>query len=382
VKQAIYSIAEKKRRVRRFTDAILENSEFLIVGHQRPDDDCIGSMVAIGLLIQQFDKRAYIFTTDSVGEKHHFLLEICRYNSIEVNIGIPWDRIDVIIACDTAKPRLLHINEQVEALLSDSQILKTEIDHHLGHDTEYIADEGYRLVTEASSSAEIIGYLAYKLSKRQELLDAYRIEDIFPRNFVLSVITGLVGDTNLGQFLESRQIERSYHFFSNYFNRILRRKTVRLRNFSSQEELFTELGTLSDYERTCFDRFVEKAEFYHGIGYRAVDENEMQRDFAPFDDDTIANTSRAAADSLAEASGKIGMVGYWDRSETGPFVQFRARRSPGYRDFDLRDILQLGNIDNGGGHPGAVGFRVPKKQVESVRTFLRSLVESVHTALP
>jgi nanoRNase/pAp phosphatase (c-di-AMP/oligoRNAs hydrolase) len=257
-----------------------------------------------------------------------------------------------------------------------------EIDHHLGSDSEYIGDEGYRLVMEASSSAEIIGYFAYKLSKREDLLEQHEIEDMFPRNFVLAVITGLVGDTNLGQFLPTPRVERSYHFFSGYFNRILRRKTVRLRNYSSQEELFQELGSLSSRERECFEQLLEKAEFRRGIGYRGVSEDEMIERFSIFGEDTIANTSRAAADSLAEAAGKVGIVAYWEPDGESPYIRCSARRGHGYRDFDLRELIEIGNIDNGGGHPGAVGFRVPKSDVDDVEHYLRVLVGRLVEALP
>lgn len=382
MKEDIGTIAEKKRRVRRVSDAIEFGSEFLVLGHRNPDDDCLGSMVAVGLLIQRFSKNAHVYTTENVGEKLGYLLDICRYNSIDINHEIPWDRIDTVFVCDTAKPELLESNDRADGLLADPRVRVIEIDHHLGKDSEYIGDQGYRLVMEASSSAEIIGYFAYKLSKREDLLGRYGIEDMFPRNFVLAVITGLVGDTNLGQFLPTPRVERSYHFFSSYFNRILRRKTVRLRNYSSQEELFQELGSLSSRERDCFEQLLEKAEFKRGIGYRGVSADEMAERFSVFGEDTIANTSRAAADSLAEAAGKVGIVAYWEPDGESPYIRCSARRGYGYRDFDLRKLIEIGNIDNGGGHPGAVGFRVPKSEVADVEDYLRALVGRLADALP
>lgn len=382
MKQDIATIAEKNRRIRNVTEAVIEGSEFLVMGHKNPDDDCLGSMVAIGLLIQRFSKNVSVYTTENVGEKLGYLLDICRYNSIDINYGIPWERVDTVIVCDTAKPELLETGDESDRLLADSSVRTIEIDHHLSTDSQYIGDEGYRLVMEASSSAEIIGYFAYKLSKRTDLLAEYEIEDMFPRNFVLSVITGLVGDTNLGQFLPTARVARSYHFFSNYFNRILRRKTVRLRNYSSQEELFQELGTLSSRERACFDQLLDKAEFSGGIGYRGVSRQEIVERFSRFGVDTIANTSRAAADSLAEAAGKVGIVAYWDPDADSSFVRCSARRGHGYREFDLRDLIAIGGIQNGGGHPGAVGFRIPKNEVEDVEEYLQSLVARLAESLP
>ena len=146
MKQDIATIAEKNRRIRNVTEAVIEGSEFLVMGHKNPDDDCLGSMVAIGLLIQRFSKHVSVYTTENVGEKRGYLLDICRYNSIDLNYGIPWERVDTVIVCDTAKPELLETGDESDRLLADSSVRKIEIDHHLSADSQYIGDEGYRLV--------------------------------------------------------------------------------------------------------------------------------------------------------------------------------------------------------------------------------------------
>jgi nanoRNase/pAp phosphatase (c-di-AMP/oligoRNAs hydrolase) len=128
-----------------------------------------------------------------------------------------------------------------------------EIDHHLEADGEYIGQEGYRLVDEASSTCELIGYLAVRLTKKKSIIRQFGIWEIFSRNFVLAIVTGMVGDSKMGQFLKTRREKRYYRYFSRMFNKMLIEKTDKNSgNFSSIEDILTELEKLSVQEENCF----------------------------------------------------------------------------------------------------------------------------------
>ena len=129
------------------------------------------------------------------------------------------DDYDTVIVFDTPKPSMIEFRQRIDQLMSRDSVLVMEIDHHLEADGFYIGDEGYRLVDEASSTCEHIGYLAVKISKRGILRD-YSSGDVFSRNFVLSVVTGMVGDSKMGQFLKSPREKRYYRYFSRLFNKI------------------------------------------------------------------------------------------------------------------------------------------------------------------
>jgi nanoRNase/pAp phosphatase (c-di-AMP/oligoRNAs hydrolase) len=84
------------------------------------------------------------------------------------------------------------------------------------------------------------------------------------------------------------------------------------------------------------------------------------RNFGP---DTIVSVARGVADDLAEESGHVSLVVFYDALEVSDLIQFRCRRSRSYQALDLRGFLEALEIENGGGHAGAIGFRVPRDQV-------------------
>jgi nanoRNase/pAp phosphatase (c-di-AMP/oligoRNAs hydrolase) len=260
--------------------------------------------------------------------------------------------------------------------------MRIEIDHHLGADSEYFGDPGYRLVTEASSSSELIGHILLKLKERKDLLESYQISDLFPRNLVLAILTGIIGDSNMGQFLKSPRERRYYRIFSSMFNDMLAQTTVKKSNFFTMAEVYGELQKLSTREEGCFNAMMEHKSFSPSIGYAAIDERESADLYAAFDDDTIVSTARVVADRLAEESAKLSLVAFYDKKEKGDLIQFRVRRSGAYKKYDVRNILSLFSIANGGGHEGAIAFRIPRAEVPDFQGFVKKLVSGIETALP
>jgi len=157
---------QKIRIVDTFIEVMCRRESFLMIGHQNPDEDCVASMVAFSLLMTKFHKNQAMVLNKENWDKFPYLLSIAKYNSIRVigssdEIG---EDYDTVIAFDTPKPVMLDFYKQLKPLLSRDDVHVMEIDHHLEADGEYIGDEGYRLVDEASSTCELIGYLAVKLA--------------------------------------------------------------------------------------------------------------------------------------------------------------------------------------------------------------------------
>ena len=194
-KHDIASIAEKNRIVRRIGEALSQRESFLLLGHRNPDEDCVAAMVALGLLASKFNKAVYLHLSGSVHEQFSYLLTICTYNSI-ASIGhdspLP-PGIKAVVALDTPKPEMLEASDEIRGILDDPSVLKIEIDHHLGSDSSYFGDEGYRLVTAASSASELVGYLAIKMDAdpRYSTVEA---GGLLTRNLVLAVLTGIIAD--------------------------------------------------------------------------------------------------------------------------------------------------------------------------------------------
>lgn len=382
VKQTIKTVYEKNRIIGNILDALRHSSHFLFLGHKNPDEDCIGSMVAFALIAGKFGGKAAIYLSEGVHEHFQYLLNICTHNAIDC-IG-PGDRVpgpvDAIVVCDTPKPAMIDASREILGMLDDRLILKMEVDHHLGTDSQYIGDEGYRLVTEATSSSELVGLIAMKLAKRPDLIQRYNLQNPLSRNVILAVLTGIVGDTNMGQFIKSRRQKRYYDIFSNIYNTMLARETTKATNFVSKDEIFHEIQRLSDVEERCYRYIMDRKRFSRYLGYVVLDGADMRYLSGEFDGDTIVSVTRSIADQLAEESGHFGLVAY-DDSENSGLVQFRLRRGHKFKTFDLRRVLDIFSIEEGGGHEGAIGFRLPRGTIDDINAYVERLVAGIEKAI-
>lgn len=382
-KQAFATIREKSRVIDRIIEALAGRYGFLLLGHQSPDEDCIASMTAFALLAAKFTKRAHLYLGKPVHEHFQYLVNVCTYNSIPVLYqGDPIaGPVDTVVLFDTAKPAMVEADETIRALIGSPALLRIEVDHHLGADSEYFGDRGYRLVTEASSSSELVGHVLLKLRDRRELLRRFQIYDLVSRNVVLAVLTGIIGDSKMGAFLKSRREKRYYEIFSSMFNDLLARKTVRDGNFSNMDQVFQEIQKLSLAEERCYNGFLSHRRLSHRVAYVALGEREMRSFYGAFDADTVVSAARSVADLLAEESGCLGLVCYYDNPEVSDLVQFRVRRSHRFKGFDLRRILEIFSIENGGGHEGAIGFRLPREAVGDFQGYVAHLIDGIEAGL-
>jgi nanoRNase/pAp phosphatase (c-di-AMP/oligoRNAs hydrolase) len=379
-KTDITSIAEKNKTAYRIADALLEKDGFLLVGHRNPDEDCVASMVALGLLASKLNKEVYIYLSGHVHEQYSYLLNICTYNSIVLlrdQASIPAS-IRAVVALDTPKPDMLELGENMRGLLDDPSVLKMEIDHHLGADSTYFGQEGYRLVASASSASELVGYLALKMNEKARYHSREAGGGLLARNFVLAVLTGIIADSRMGKYLKTKRERWFYEHFSSLFDRLLAQKTaLGSGNFTSKEEVFEAIASLSSEEEECYRRMMRARGRLRTLEYVVLDESEAAYIHEEFGGETMTTIAKAVADALAEEGGRLGLVAYPDHPSVSELLQFRLRRSHSYLELDLREVLSSISATNGGGHPGAVGFRFPKSDVPDFRAFAMGLANKI-----
>jgi len=372
-KQAIATIAEKNRIVDNIIEAISTKDNFLLVGHNHPDEDCLAAMVAFGLLLSKMEKQSYILVCSDINENYRYLLNICRFNSITVVeecSAVP-PEISAMIVLDTPKPEMMMIAGKTERYRPKPEMLVMEIDHHLGADGMYCGDEGYCLVDEASSSCELIGYLAFKIRNRQKTDPHLKSEKIFTRNFVLAVLTGIIGDSKMGKYLKSNKERWFYNLFSKMFSEILDKETFSSSaNLSNMKEVYNEIFRLSEDEEKCFIFMMDKKDCVPKICCAVIDSRNSEEMHSRFDHETVVNISRTVADRLAEESGYLSLVAFYDHLDHSNFIQFRMRRSESFRTLDLRDLIEKFNIENGGGHKGAIGFRIEREKMPDLEAYV------------
>ena len=376
-KTEIKTIAEKNNIVNRICDAILERDTFLLMGHKDPDTDCIASLVSCALLLSKFHKDVAIYLAAPVMAHFNYLLAICKYNGIAVCYGkLPNVKTySAAVILDTPKPDMIALNSEIEARLKDKDIRTIEIDHHLKGDACYAGDEGYCLVSEASSTCELIGYLLLKMAKQKE---RFKKIDFFTRNISLAILTGIIGDSQMGKYLKTRKEKFYYRTFTEIFDRLLGETTNKSsNNLSSMEAVFDVIQNFSVQEKHCFDGIMQLKNTEKTIHYICINQEKSAEFFSNYGTELIVNVSKAAADTLAEDCGKLGLVVYYDDPSLSDFIQFRLRRSAKFLDTDLRAVLNDLEIENGGGHPGAIGFRVKKDSVTDIEGFTVNIVDQV-----
>jgi nanoRNase/pAp phosphatase (c-di-AMP/oligoRNAs hydrolase) len=380
-KKEIRTIAEKNRYVRNVIDESSRLGSFLLIGHKDPDTDCIASLAAFSLLLRKLEKDVTILLPTAVMEQFSYLLAICKYNEVSVIYGkdpVP-DDISAVVILDTPKPDMIARNAAIDRLLADPKIRKIEIDHHLESDAAYIGDPGYCLVSEASSTCELVGYLCFKFSRQK---DRFPGTDFFSRNIALAILTGIVGDSRKGKYLKSSKERWYYSVFSQAFDRLLVEKTNKNSgNMASIEAVFDTLQGFSVRQKNCYDRILKQRQKSKFIFYVAMGKEESAELFALYGEELVVNLSKAAADTLAEEAEKLGLVAYYDDKSVSDFVQFRLRRSAKFTVLDLRTVLKTVEITNGGGLPGAIGFRVAKKDVPDIQAFTAGIVGKIESII-
>jgi nanoRNase/pAp phosphatase (c-di-AMP/oligoRNAs hydrolase) len=375
-KQDISTVAEKNRIINRISAALVKQDTFLLLGHKDPDTDCIASLVAFALLLCKLNKEVTIYLAAPVMAQFSYLLAICKYNGIAIVYGtLKSDLFSTIVVLDTPKPDMIAMDSRIAGLFKDKNILKIEIDHHLAGDSIYAGDPGYCLVTEASSTCELIGYLLLKMSHHPE---QFGNVDFFSRNLALAVLTGIVGDSQMGKYLKTRKERFYYRTFSEIFDRLLVEKTVKnSKNLSSMEAVFDVIKNFSVQGRKCFEGIMALRNNEKSIHYVCINEEKSAEFFAQYGEELLVNVSKAAADTLAEDCGKLGLVVYYDDPGVSDFIQFRLRRSAVFIKTDLREVLEWLSVENGGGHPGAVGFRITKDEVKDIAAYTSELVSRI-----
>ncbi|MDR0598710.1 MAG: DHH family phosphoesterase [Treponema sp.] len=374
-KTEISTIAEKNRIVQRIMDVIMEKDRFVLLGHKDPDTDCIASLAAFALLLVKFNKEVTIFLAGPVMAHFSYLLAICKYNGVSVAYGAAGkdETYSAVVILDTPKPEMIALNDRLAPLMGDPGVRKIEIDHHLAADSAYSGDPGYRLVSEASSTCELIGYLLLKMSRQK---DRFKKIDFFSRNLTLAILTGLVADSQMGRYLKTRKEKFYYGVFMRIFNGLLGGKPGG-GNFSSMETVFDVIQNFSVQERRCYEGIMGRKNTERSIHHICLDAKDSAEYFAKYGMELVVNVSKAAADSLAEECQKLGLVVYYDDPSLSDFVQFRLRRSARFITTDLRDLLEELKIGNGGGHPGAIGFRVRKDEITDIGAYTADLVARI-----
>ena len=133
----------------RIIEVIREHQTFCIVGHMRPDGDCIGSQVGLALALRAEGKKVTVWNQDAIPQKYKFLNTAGLFEKPRRG-----EQFDCVIATDCASfERLGKVGE----CITERKIF-INIDHH-------VSNTRYADVNWVSPREPSCGELIYRLLK-------------------------------------------------------------------------------------------------------------------------------------------------------------------------------------------------------------------------
>tara|TARA_R110000850_G_scaffold216951_5_gene342419 strand:+ start:1987 stop:2952 length:966 start_codon:yes stop_codon:yes gene_type:complete len=125
-------------------------SDVLVVSHDRPDGDAIGSSVAMGMILEKLGKNVSVVNSDPVPDSLRFLPGVERV----IPPQTPFD-VDLVIALDAAGRS--RISDSVWAMAQGAERL-INIDHH-------ISNTGYGDLNYVDGVAPATGQIVFQLAR-------------------------------------------------------------------------------------------------------------------------------------------------------------------------------------------------------------------------
>jgi bifunctional oligoribonuclease and PAP phosphatase NrnA len=137
--------AEAAERIAAILKVIGEGERFLVCSHAGPDGDAVGSMIAMGMLLEGLGKRAHLVSADRVPVVHRWLPGADRIEKA-LRVHGPYDTV-ILLECDGLERTLLQGLEK---------FFQVNIDHHasgvefadvnwIDHEAACVGEMVYRL---------------------------------------------------------------------------------------------------------------------------------------------------------------------------------------------------------------------------------------------
>lgn len=184
-------VEKKNNKIKQIADKLTEATEIVLLSHMSPDGDTIGSMLALGLALENMGKRVYYYNPDFVPANLKFLP-----GSDKIQDRLPDLPPSIMVYIDCAEGSRA-IVPPAEYMYEVSII---NIDHHISN--TYYGNLNY---VEPSTAAT--GEIIYKLLKK--------ISATITKDIAINLYAGIVTDT--GRFSYSNTTPKSLKIASELF---------------------------------------------------------------------------------------------------------------------------------------------------------------------
>jgi bifunctional oligoribonuclease and PAP phosphatase NrnA len=317
----------------RIIDAIREHQTFCIVGHMRPDGDCVGSQLGLTLALRAEGKEVRCWNQDPIPQKYRFLDPDKIIETPKAGISF-----DCVIATDAASfERLGTVGERIA---NRKQFIN--IDHHESN-TRY-ADINWVSAREPST-----GELIYRLLKVARWPITKPIADL--------LFTAISTDT--GSFQYSTTRPGTYHTAGELVSRGANLARICDEVYQSYPLSRAKLlrHVYSKFRLTHNDR----------IGYFWL----KKRDFSRTGADTA--DSEGLIDHIRAIEPVVVAITFEEIEPELTRISLRSKS-------DQVNVNEIAAEFGGGGHPAAAGARIAGSPLSTQRRVIASVKRAINRA--
>ena len=146
-------------------------------------------------------------------------------------------------------------------------------------------------------------------------------------------------------------------------------------NISSMDEILNVLETLSVEDARIYEKIMLDSYTVKNVGVVVLDKLKSKELSSSAEYEQFLAIVKMATNTVADRAHGVGLSVYFDPPEISNKIQFRLRASEEVKGIDFRLILTDLNIEDGGGHPGAVGFRFQASEIKDLSAYIELLID-------
>ena len=314
-----------KNKFNKINELVAQSKNVLIASHRAPDEDAVGSALALKFALKRQGIESLVFIADYSPKEYKFLP---GYNLINSELN-NYD-FDLVFALDYGDVRRLAIDK----VLEQSNPKVVTIDHHLDEGANHIGE--VKILEPISSTSEIIYY--------------YLKESGWPidRDIATCILTGIIGDT--GGFLHSNTSYQTLLIVGELLS-----KGIRINKIIKQ--ILNSSVLIDNFE--VFGQLLSRAEKHPELDlvYLIINND----DFESWHKSDLDNLV-ATINTVEDCRWSLLLVEYEKGKTKGSL------RSEEYKGID---VSRIASLFGGGGHRLASGFRVNREPDKVLKQLIK-----------
>lgn len=316
-----------KEKFNQINELIAQSRNILIVSHRAPDEDAIGSALALKLALKKQGIESSVFIDSYSPKEFNFLPAHNLVNSKLDNYNF-----DLVFGLDYGDVRRLAIDD----LLEQNKPTVITIDHHVDEGANHVGE--VKILEPVSSTAEIIYHY---LKESNWSID---------RDIATCLLTGIIGDT--GGFLHANTSHRTLLSVGELLS-----KGIRINKIIKQ---ILNTSALIDNSQVL-GQLLSQVEKYPELDlvYLVVNNDDFEK-WSKSDLHKLAST----INTVEDCKWALLLVEY----EKG-----KTKASLRSEDFKGANVSKIASLFGGGGHRLSSGFRINGKPEEILKEVIKKV---------